>query len=176
MQVDPQPGWGNYSLRGIEEAFLPDPVSLFPETIGWAWVLGFTLLLLLLKGLRTWQHWKQDYYRRWALKQIKELNENLSDTNESLARLPELLKITAINAYGRKPTASLTGGQWLAFLDASFPRSKAHNTFEGPLGELLLELSYQPSSQWKIDKTQATQLIDLAKNWIRNHKEKGTHA
>ncbi len=175
MQVDPQPGWGNYMLREIEESFIPDSVSLFPETVGWLWIVGFFLLLAGIQAFKAWRRWKRNYYRRWAMVQINELRLNSSKQAEVLTRLPGLLKITAINAYGRETTASLSGARWLDFLDASFKDPKSETMFNSALGELLLQISYQPESKWDKDPALPAQLLDLAYNWIRNHKEKVSH-
>lgn len=176
MQIEPQPIWGNYMLKEIEESFIPDSVSLFPETVGWLWVLGFIILIAGIQGLKAWKHWKRNYYRRWAIAQIKQLQQNVSNQANVISKLPLLLKVTAINAYGRETTASLSGNQWLEFLDQSISESKENTRFNSALGELLLKVSYQPETNWHIDSDKTARLLILADNWIRNHKEEVSHA
>ncbi len=171
-QIDPQPGWGNYAIRGIEESFLPDSVSLFPETAGWFGLLGFLILLVGIKGFKIWQHWKRNYYRRWALKQIDGMRRGFVGEIDALTKLPALLKITAINAYGRNAAASLSGNRWLEFLDASLPATPSNHSFQGTPGKLLLELSYLPKSKWQADSSLAIELLDLANKWVRDHNER----
>ena len=103
----------------------PDPVKFSFETPGW-YVVGILIFLtccyLILRRIR---HYRQNAYRREAIKELTQINQSNSN-NELHLQLSELLvilKMVAFKAYGRKNVATLYGKPWLLFLE-----SKAKNT------------------------------------------------
>lgn len=100
------------SIEQLQELGLPAPVSYWPQTWGWAVVLGVVILAVLVLGARRWLRWRRDAYRREALAHLRKL--------EDLRELPELLKRVALSMplpeaeQQRIPT--LSGADWQAFL------------------------------------------------------------
>jgi len=81
--------------------------------------------------------------------------------------LPELLKRTAIAAYGRGEVASLSGKLWLDFLDHSIGKP----LFSGENGGLLLNCSYGPATLLDgVSREQARNLCRDVRTWLAGHK------
>lgn len=100
------------SIEQLQELGLPAPVSYWPQTWGWAVVLGVVILAVLVLGARRWLRWRRDAYRREALAHLKKL--------EDLRELPELLKRVALSMplpeAEQKRIPTLSGADWQAFL------------------------------------------------------------
>ncbi len=100
------------SIEQLQELRLPAPVSYWPQTWGWAVLLGLVVLGLLALAGRTWLRWRRDAYRRQALAHLSRLQD--------LRELPELLKRVALSMplskaeQQRVPT--LSGAEWQDFL------------------------------------------------------------
>lgn len=129
----------------------PAPVSMMPQTWGWA-VLGLILLALTGWGIRGWlRHRRDNAYRRAALRM-------LGDCGDAPARIAEILRRTALAAYPRADVASLSGEAWLRFLDN---HAKGADFVTG--GQALALAPY---------KTVATDpaLTRRAMDWVRRHR------
>lgn len=79
--------------------------------------------------------------------------------------LPALLKRTAIAATSREEVASLSGEEWLRFLDRSLGNGR---DFEQGVGRLLVQLAYSPKPP-STSSHQLESLVDLSRRWIRHH-------
>ena len=160
------------SLKHLHDIVVPAPSPWLPAAPGW-YALGFSLLLLLLwfsgKRYRTWQ---RNRYRREALNALNRIEKSLTDPvqfSQFLPQLPELVKRTAIAAYGRIQVASLSGIDWLIFLD----NTGATDIFCTGPGKILLECSYQPHSKLKIiSRQQVDGLVKAVHYWISKHHAK----
>ncbi len=158
--------FGNYILHGIEEVHLPDPVSWWPQTIGWK-VLGLLALILLSYGIyRQIKIWWRNRYRREALKQLASLEASAADWQSVVRQLPTLLKLVALQVYPRSDIAVLSGPSWLYFLDAQ----SSGVSFCDKAGEQLLVVAYQAEEHWMLDEADARELISRVRFWISNHQ------
>jgi hypothetical protein len=160
--------FGNYMLHGIDEIHVPEPVSWWPQTIGWK-VLALVLALWLLYRLYLLaSRWWKNRYRRVALARLDALQSRANGQYQQvLASLPELLKATALQAYPRTEIASLSGREWLAFLDAHYDGPE----FSGKPGRQLLAVAYQDQSNWQLSAEDANRLIAMVRRWLRQHRE-----
>ncbi|MDJ0994940.1 MAG: DUF4381 domain-containing protein [Dinoroseobacter sp.] len=130
----------------------PEPISMLPQTVGWVW-LG-----LLVAALTIWlarlviYHRRANAYRRAAL-------AALQDAGDDPAKIAVVLRRAAITAYSRDQVASLSGADWLAFLDSSFSGTGFRN---GP-GTVLASAPYTAAVR------PAPGLNALARNWVQKH-------
>ncbi len=162
--------FGNSDLRGFAEIGLPDPVSYFPQTVGW-----YGVFILLLAGFgwfsyRLWCRWRKNRYRRIALKRLVKIEQQLpteGKCRESVIRqLPVLVKETALQVYPRADIAQLSGQAWLTFLDDRY----GNRDFTQGVGQLLNTLSYRsPEVLGQLSLLQLKELITLIRQWIREH-------
>ena len=160
------------SLQNLHDIATPAPAAWLPPAPGW-YALGLSLLLLiawfLLKGYTAWQ---RNWYRRQALMELAQLEKGLNDSaryQQLLPQLSELIKRTAIVAYGREPVASLNGAEWLTFLD----KTGSTDLFTTGDGQLLVDCSYQPDTWFTaLSQKQLSGLYKAVHHWINRHQQK----
>lgn len=136
----------------LEPAPEPEPVSMWPQTMGWLW-LGLILLVLIVVGLRWLRaHRRANAYRRAAL-------QALEGCGDDAARIAQVLRRAALAGFPRRDVAGLIGADWLAFLDASYGGT---GFSDGP-GRVLAEAPWRPCPP-------APGLSPLARDWVRRHR------
>lgn len=165
QNIEQSDTFGNYLIHGIEEIHLPELISWLPSTPGWYVVFAALLVWLgnyLRKKISYWWH---NRYRGEALRQLQLLRQSENKV-AAIGRLPELLKVTALQAFPRPQVASLTGGQWLAFLDSHY----SGPSFQQGPGALLVSSAYQPADQWQCSDAEADNLFDMCQLWIESHQ------
>ena len=168
MSIENSETFGNYLIHGIDEIILPEVISWWPSAPGWQ-VLGLIFLALLAHGVvRLARRWWRNRYRREVLRRLTQLQQQ-ADSNalDVVAFLPYFIKVTALQAYPRAEVASLSGKNWLAFLDAHY----CGPPFIEGTGSKLLAVSYLPREQWQLDDNESAQLIRMVRQWIAKHRE-----
>lgn len=107
-------------LDKLRDIHLPDQIDTFQLAPGWWFVLFLifcAIIFLLYKNLQ----------KRKALAMLKPLAEEISllraqaASAESLAKLSELYKRVTLMYYPKKQVASLSGKQWLDFINKQVP-------------------------------------------------------
>jgi hypothetical protein len=168
MSVENTDTFGNYLIHGIDEIMLPETIAWWPSAPGWQ-VLGLILLAwLLLRAIRLTRRWWRNRYRREALWQLKQLQQQAGRKKlDVVASLPLYIKVTALQAYPRAEVASLSGESWLTFLDAHY----SGPSFAEGTGRKLLRVSYLPRQRWQLDDNESDRLIQMAQQWIAKHHE-----
>jgi hypothetical protein len=168
MSIENSDSFGNYLIHGIDEIMLPEVIPWWPSAPGWK-VLGLILLAwLLLRVVRLARRWWRNRYRREALRQLQQLQQQAgSKALDVVASLPYYIKVTALQAYPRAEVASLSGESWLTFLDAHY----SGPPFAEGTGRKLLAVSYLPREQWQLDDNESGRLIQMAQQWIAKHHE-----
>ena len=148
----------------LKDYHLPPPVSWWPPAIGW-WILlllaaGTVALLYLL-----YRHYRRQAWKRDAAKALKEIQNNYQQTQDNhvlAGQVSIFLRRVCLTRFPGNNGTSLTGLQWLGFLDSCPSKKKGHLTFfHGPVGEQLLEAAYNP--QATLD---GTALLATCNNWL----------
>ncbi|WP_428563818.1 MAG: DUF4381 domain-containing protein [Solidesulfovibrio sp. DCME] len=160
-------------LQNLHDIVVPTPVPWLPPAPGW-YALGLTALLFLVwGGVVAYRRWRRNAYRRQALAELAGLTSGLATDTAAhllLPRLSELLKRTALAAYGRAQAASLSGQPWLDFLDSRYGRP----LFAGENGRLLLLGPYAPETQLAgISPAQVRNLCQAVRAWLAGHRAVG---
>ncbi len=154
-------------LSQLRDIHLPPAVGWWPLAPGW-WLLATVILLGMGAAIWCWHRRHRRYaYRRAALLEFVQLEQQQYDTSQWLQALQRLLKRTAMSAYPQAPIAGLHGHQWLSFLDRHshsnnqlFQRGPGHHLLNGP---------YQPAPELTSNDRQ--QLQQLVRNWIKRHRQ-----
>jgi hypothetical protein len=144
------------SLDRLNDIVPPPAPPWWPPAPAW-YVVG--ALVLVLVTLLTWQlitRWNRNRYRREALAKLKALGDNAP-----LAAVAELVKRVALACYPRDRVASLTGEEWLRFLDESGQTT----AFAQGAGLALGDAEYAPGSQ-----AASPELLAAVRHWIRHHR------
>ena len=143
----------------LKDIHLPDAIGWWPPAIGW-WLLAVLIPLLMV-----FLYW---FYKRLTRKTaIKTAKKNLAaikqypalDNDKKLRELSMLIRRVAISINSRAEVASLTGRQWLEFLD----KSVAGTPFSDGCGQLLATAPYRNSSP---TEPEIAQLISLCEDWL----------
>lgn len=166
--IEKTDSFGNYLIHGIDEIILPEAVSWWPSAPGWH-VLGVLLVMLLVvQAYRSAKRWWHNRYRREALRQLASVQLQ-ADTQiqDVVAVLPYYMKVTALQAFPRRDVASLSGSDWLMFLDTHY----SGPSFSSGVGEKLLSVAYLPREQWQLNDQECNTLIKMSRRWIAEHKE-----
>jgi hypothetical protein len=148
----------------LRDIHLPGPPDFWPPAPGW-WVLATIAL-----GLASWAGvllWRQIGIRRkrrqiLALLERMEQSSNGIATPEFLAHLSRLMRRLALMRFPRREIASLTGIEWLQFLDSSGGNGQFS---QGP-GKVLAHGPYMRELPNEVDSRALTTVI---RHWIRRN-------
>ncbi len=163
QSADPQP-------EGLIEIALPQAIAYRPETIGWFILFGLIFILFTWIVYRRYKYRKANRYRRWALEKLRDIEGILRQKlglEKALAEIPVLVKQTALHCFPRETIASLSGENWLRFLDASYGGTEFT---DGP-GQILEQTAYQPPKKLEQYKEEEIhELIHTVRKWIKKHR------
>jgi hypothetical protein len=147
------------SLENLHDLVMPVPVPWWPPAPGWFIVSAVLVMVLGWWLIRAIQQWQSNSYRREALVLLGKIDG-------SGAELPILIKRVALSAYPRERVASLTGEQWLAFLD----QTGHTNVFTMGAGRWLARLAYEPQLTASLSTTELNGLRTAVRDWILRHQ------
>ncbi|WP_299356032.1 DUF4381 domain-containing protein [uncultured Shimia sp.] len=139
-------------LRPIPE---PEPISMVPETQGWLWLALILSLVLMWVVRRVMHNRKANAYRRSALAELE-------GAKGDPALVAAILRRAALVAYPRRQVVSLTGQDWLRFLDETCEGV----SFSTPGSALLTVSPYRDDGQ-RVDAA----LLKQCQIWIRKHRK-----
>lgn len=137
----------------LRDIHLPAPVSWWPPAPGW-WFVAALLLFLAAVGYWLLRRWRRQRWRREALEELARLRQSAA-TSRQLAQLSMLLRRVAVTCFPRQDVASLTGPEWLAFLER-------HDGGFAAYAELLVDAPYRAETELDLEG-----LYQQAENWIR---------
>ncbi|WP_117235061.1 DUF4381 domain-containing protein [Vibrio maerlii] len=157
----------NSLLEHFIDPLSPTAISWMPQTTGWKVVAVAFCLLVSFWCYRTWLEFKQQGYRREAIRQLKQLTFDCQVLNEpqiTLQQLNQIAKHTAMQAYPNLEIASVYDRDWLEVLD----RTCNEIDFKQPLFVVWQRSLYNPAHEnW--DSHQLNELIDAIHTWVKHH-------
>ena len=160
MPVEPLP------LRDIH---LPEAVGWWPPAPGW-WLLLITMVVLVA-AIAVFRHLrKRRQLRRTVLAELNRIRRQYNqahDPVELVQALSSLMRRASISFYQREDTASLTGNEWLQYLDKTAQRKN----FEHGDGSILASAPYLPANS--PIETDCAKLLSLCEDWLRIQPVKG---
>lgn len=142
-----------------------DQIGYLPLAPGWWAIIAVTILLVCSIIYVTIRHYK--YKRSWqaqAAKRLKSLRAEVpnGEVKQIMQRLSMEMRKIAMQKTKREECASLTGKQWLAWLEEHDPKGYKWQTN----GRFLTDAQYMPNTP--SDKTTpVTELIDAAIQWVK---------
>jgi len=147
----------------LRDIHLPAAINGWPPAIGW-WLL---LLLIPLTGLIIWLIYKKITTvstLKSAENLLKLIKQNItSDDLKTLQELSIWLRRVSISVAPRHQVASLTGKEWLSYLDSSVEGQP----FSKGVGQYLADAQYRQKMPANIDMMA---LIELCESWIKRQK------
>jgi uncharacterized protein DUF4381 len=151
------------SLENLHDLVMPVPVPWWPPAPGWIIVSVALIMVLGWWLIRAIRHWQSNGYRREALVLLGKMDD-------AQAELPTLIKRVALSAYPRERVASLTGEEWLAFLD----QTGHTDAFTIGAGRWLARLAYEPKLAASLSTTELKGLRIAVHAWILRHQPEET--
>ena len=161
------------ALEQLQPLLPAAPIGLWPPAIGW-WLLPFVLLLLVWASWRLGQRWQTrqrpvekvtqelDAQRQAALQALQALPKPYQqDAGPWLQQLNELLKRVCLAHYPDAGSHTLSGRQWLAFLDSRCPAAGLTRWM------VLVDGAYR--SRCQLDDKAIDELALAVATWIRKH-------
>ncbi|USG59802.1 DUF4381 domain-containing protein [Sneathiella marina] len=153
--------FGSNRMWGLKEIPLPEPVSFFPDTVGWltlAALFGLFLCFLFTLFLR---RWRKKAPLRQAIRDLRDI----SDQQHNYSQIPLILRQTALQQYDRDEVASLRGRSYTDWLNTKLKNP----VFDPRDSELLATLPYTPSEKSLTDIATLNGLVQKSIVWLKNH-------
>ncbi len=143
----------------LKDIHIPDSIGWWPPAIGW-WFSILLGLLLIYSVYRIYKH----LTRKTALKSAKKLfntikNNTDIDDQSRISELAMLIRRVAMSQDGRINTASLTGSNWLQYLDQDL----SEKPFSEGAGSILAKAHYLPATPENYD---INPLIQITEDWL----------
>ncbi len=143
----------------LKDIHLPDSIGWWPPAIGW-WLLAISVPIVLVFLYWLYKHLTRKTAFKTAKKTLAMIKHYGAEENDKkLRELSILIRRVAISTSPRAHAASLTGREWLAFLDQSVTGSP----FSQGCGQLLAEAAYRKNTPTELE---IIQLISLCENWL----------
>ena len=148
----------------LRDIHLPAPPDFWPPAPGWWLLVAVALGLATWAGVLLWRHIKIRRQRRRILAMLEQMEHSSAGaaTPEFLAQLSRLTRRLALMRFPRQEIASLTGQDWLRFLDSSGGEGQFS---QGP-GRVLAQGPYMRNLTEDVDSRALTSLI---RRWIERN-------
>ncbi len=141
----------------LRDIHLPEPVGWWPPAPGWWWVAALGIVLVLAVWLAMALR-KRGQLRRHALMAFEEITRDYQQRGNTQAlcqSLSVLLRRISLSLYPRTQVASLSGEDWLRFLQQKLPEKSPRSFIDGP-GRVLAEAPFNPQLEVDGEKLLAT--------------------
>ena len=144
----------------LKDIHLPEAIGWWPPAIGW-WLLAVFIPLVIAFLYWLYKHLTSKTAIKTAKKNLAAIKHNPElDNNQKLRELSMLIRRVAISVTPRTEVASLTGRQWLAFLDKSVTGAP----FSEGCGQLLADAPYRNNPPTELE---ISQLFSLCEDWFK---------
>ena len=141
----------------------PDAVGFSFQSPGW-YILAAILILLAMYLFILWaRYFVKNAYRREALKNLSAIEAGMGQQKDkdSLRDALVLLKLVAMQTFGREKVAPLYGNDWLGFLE-----EKGKDTPFLNYSSAISDSLYRSA---ELGKNELENLMDISKKWIITH-------
>ena len=127
--------------------------------------MGLVIMLTVVYALVQYSRYRKNAYRRDAVEQIESILQR-KKKNE-VYEINRLLKIIAIQVFGRRKVASLYGNEWFDFLRNSMPIA---NDLQEMDTEQLTKAIY--NKKYEIEESECSAFVVFATLWLKKHDVK----
>jgi hypothetical protein len=158
------------SLDRLHDVVAPSAAPWWPPAPAWYWFMAAASLALLIIAVIALRQWLRNRYRHEALAELARLEA--AQRPEFIEHLAELLKRTALSVWPREEVASLTGPEWLAFLNRTGGNAKLAIN----LGSELERAAYDPHTAATLNDAQRRELTAFVRDWLTHHQVSASSA
>jgi hypothetical protein len=141
-------------LDKLHDFYQPPAPAWTPQTAGWYVLFVMVGVLVIWMAVHQVMGWFANRYRRAALREL-----DLLPATEFSA----LLKRTALAVWPRERVASLSGAEWLKFLN----EAAGDEGFHSPPADRIEEIALQAATLSNEDEHT---LRERVATWIRRHR------
>ncbi len=147
----------------LADIHIPAKPSAWPPALGWWILLALLITLLTVLVIKFIRYKKLKKQQQRILQALAKLEGKLrKDRNTvALAEINILLRRLALMRYPRKQIASLTGKNWIDFLD----NSGNTQDFSKGAGRVLADVPYLAQMPEKIDIKELSRVV---KKWVKH--------
>ncbi|MEY3879919.1 MAG: hypothetical protein RIQ94_714 [Pseudomonadota bacterium] len=150
----------NSILADLKDIHEPAELGNWPPAIGW-WILAVAIPLLLILSIWIYKRLTRKSAVKTAKKILADIKQDTTlDNVTKVSELSVLLRRVAISLSPRDQAASLTGLQWLVFLDSSVK----NKPFSTGIGKFLIDAPYRKNP---VTAQEVSQLIELCEAWLK---------
>jgi hypothetical protein len=147
-------------LDQLRDIHLPDAINTFELAPGWWVIIGLLVITMLFLAFLWYQRYKALRLLKPARAEIRSLYAIKPD-NHGIAQLSALLKRVCLVYYARHQVASLSGNQWVDFLN----QHAGQQLIDEPLKRVFSDLAYRPQiiiepELWQRLLTASEQMIE----------------
>ena len=147
----------------LRDIHLPDALGWWPPAMGW-WFLAIVILLLCLFFIWLYKRLTKKTALKTGKQILAEIKQDAALNDfEKLSKISELMRRVAISISPRTEVASLTGQDWLNYLDSTMK----YSPFTLGAGQCLAAAQYQQAAVIEID---IPLLISLCEDWLKVQK------
>ena len=141
----------------LRDIHLPAAPDFWPPAPGWWLLAGLSLILTATAGFVLWRRLRLHRQRQRILAMLDRLETGSAGeaTPELLAQLSDLIRRLALARFPRHEIASLTGDDWLRFLDDS----GGDGRFSSGPGQVLAQGPYMRELPDAVDSRALTRLV-----------------
>jgi hypothetical protein len=144
----------------LHDLYEPEPVQFQFETPGWYILAGLIFIAVILIIIQQTRKYIKNRYRREAINKLG----NLSHDTNVFPQLFEVLKKTAMHAFGREHVGHLYGKEWLAFLEKTGKGVKLIDYQE--------QIYFAIYGGKKIESETQKMILSNALKWVKSHASK----
>ena len=157
----------NQTLQ-LQDIHLPGDASFWPPAPGWWLLLALLIAVALWAVIKLRNKARLRKQQELILSQLDALEADLKKhpSNETIAEINTLLRQLAVNYYPRDEIASLTGAQWLQFLD----NAGGTRAFSKGAGRILVDAPYQANN---LSNLNLDEFVPLVRKWVRKIVKSG---
>ncbi len=157
-----------FSLDKLHDLAVPDRIAWWPPAPGWWFVIALLAVCAVAVCAIALMRWRRGAYRRAGLRLLDEIElsaQSSADRVRLMSSLSTVLKRVALAAYPRELVASLSGTEWMEFLDRTSPTVR----FTTEPTNLLAKASYDDTDLTHLDAAQFEIICEAARRWIQTH-------
>lgn len=147
----------------LHDIHIPSDPNAWPFAIGWWILIALALCLLFYICLKIQRLFRIKKHKKLLHQEYSALEGKLQNKPDKdlIAEMNVFLRRLALAFYPNKNIASLTGADWLHFLDTS---GKTHDFSRGA-GRILIEAPYRSG---QLENYNSDEFIPLVRNWVNS--------
>lgn len=145
----------------LHDTIIPKAIEWFPLSLEWIITLLILLSLAFYLGIKWYQNYQANFYRREAIIQWQQILAG-KDNIKKIQELLELMKQVGVVYFGDETVASLSGDAWWEFVE-----NHSKVIADRKIREVTHRILYQ--SDTKATGREMMYIAKATRKWIETH-------